>query len=133
MFLEGGSRGGSTKSRRASLDALYHGDQLLAACQNLLFLRVLHVLYVPQNPMDVAPTGLNRNTICPADLEVTDGENVALADVQQPIENVIIVFCVDDNLVCAIEYGRCFVIDKATSSQEAGIRRTCSGSIRAVD
>lgn len=49
-------------------------------------------------------SGLNADSIRPVDLKMTESSSVALADVKEPIEDVIVVFGVEYDLVCAILY-----------------------------
>lgn len=64
---------------------------------------------------------------------MTDSSSVALADVKEPIEDVVVVFGVEYNLICAIEDGSCFAVDQATCSKEAGICRFSPIGVAAID
>lgn len=85
---------------------------------NLIFFRLLHIFNVLQDAMDIAPPRFNTDSIGPADFEMTDGSSVALADIKQPVENVVVVLSVNNDFVCAMK-DRCgFCIYETADAEE---------------
>ena len=106
------------------LEVLYNLDELFAMSLDLLLLRVLHVLYVRQDTSDVGPPRLYTQPVCPADFEMSNSTPVAFAYIEQPVEDIIVVFSIENDSIGAVEDRRRFVVDVAARSEEA---RVCRG------
>lgn len=63
---------------------------------------------------------------------MTDGSSVALADVKQPVEDVVVILGIRNDFVCAIEDGGSFDIDEAAGAEERSICRCISGRVSVV-
>ena len=100
---------------------------------NFIFLRILHLLNILQNAMYVASSRFDTHAIRPADLKVTYGSSVVVADIKQPVEDFIVIFRVCNDLICAVEDGRCFGVYDAAGAEERGIRRCTSGLVAVVN
>lgn len=86
-----------------------------------VFFRFVHVFNVLQNAMYVASARLDTDSIGPTDFEMTDGPSVLRADIKQPVEDVVVVLSVGDDLVCAIEDGGSFGVYETAGAEERGI------------
>ena len=100
---------------------------------SLAIVGVLHVFDMLQNAMHVLSARLDTDSIGPANLEVTYGSSVELSDVQEPVEDVVIVLGVYDDLVCAIEDTCGFGVYEAAGAKERGVCRDNAGGVTAKD
>ena len=94
---------------------------------------LLHIVDPLQYAMDVLLPGLNAHAIRPADFQMTDRAPVLLSDVEQPVEDVVVVLRVQDDVVAAVEHRCRFGVDGATGAQEARIRGLYPRTVGAVD
>lgn len=83
--------------------------------------------------MYVAPPRLNTHTICPADLQVAYSTTIVLADIEKPVENVVVVFGIEDDFVGAIENGGRFLVDEFADAEERGVCRSFARVLAFVD
>lgn len=83
--------------------------------------------------MYVASPRLNTDSVGPADFEVTYGSSVALTDIKQPVENVVVILGVYNDFVCAIEDGGGFGVYEAAGAEERSICRCKSGRVAAIN
>ena len=100
---------------------------------NFFFFRFLHILNLLQNTMYVASPRIDTDSISPADFEMTNGSSVAFANIEQPVEDVVIVFGVGNQLICAIEDGGGFGVYETTGAKERGIGGYHSSRVAIVD
>ena len=68
--------------------------------------------------MNISSPGLDADTVCPANLEMTDGATVALADIEEPVKDVIVVFGIEDDLIGIVEDGCGFLVDDFGCAEE---------------
>ena len=83
-------------------------------------------MYVPSPRLDTDSVG-------PADLKMTYGSSIALADIKQPVEDIVVILGVGNDLVSAIEDGGGFSIYEAAGAEERGICRCNPGRVAAVN
>ena len=83
--------------------------------------------------MYVLSAGLDADTVGPADLKVTYSSSVPLADIQQPVEDVIIILSICNDFVCAVENRGGFGVNEAAGAEERCISRCSSGSVAAIN
>ena len=82
------------------------------------FLRILHGFNLLQYAMNVPSARLDTDSVSPADFKMADGSSVALADIEQPVEDVVVVLGVCNDFVCAVEDGCCFQVYKVAGAEE---------------
>lgn len=112
-----------TKANGLSLHPLHDQDQLLPTLLDLFLLDVVHIVYCFHDMMYVSPPRLNAHTIRPANVKMTDRTPVVLANIEKPVKDIVVILCVETDLVDAIKDGSCFVVDRATCSEESRICR----------
>ena len=95
--------------------------------------RELHIFNMLQNAMYVLSARLDTDSISPANLEVTYGSSVELSDVQEPVEDVVIVLGVCNDLVCAIENTCGFGVYEAAGAKEGSVCRDKAGGVTVED
>ena len=83
-------------------------------------------MYVPSPRLDT-------NSVGPADFQVTYGSAVAIADIKQPVEDVVVILGVYNDFVGAIEDGSCFGVYEAAGAEERCICECNSGRVAAVN
>lgn len=97
------------------------------------FLRILHGFNLLQYAMYVPSARLDTDSVGPADLKMAYCSSIALANVQQPVEDVVIVLGVCDDFVCGVE-DRCgFDVYEVASAEERCICRDFSGRVATID
>ena len=96
-------------------------DELISLFANFVFLRLFHVGYPRDDAVNVPSSGLDLDAVGPSDLEVADGTPVRFADVQKPVENVVVVFGIEDNAVGTVEDRGGFGVDDPARSEESGV------------
>ena len=96
-------------------------------------LGILHIFNTLQDAMYPGSPRLNADTVGPADFEVTYGSSVLLAYIKQPVENVIVIFGIHNEFICAVEDRGSFGVYKAAGTQERSICRGFSGRFGIVD
>lgn len=64
---------------------------------------------------------------------MTDGSSVALADIEQPVEDVVVIFSIYNDFVCAIEYGGGLGVYNAAGAEERSVCRCNSGGVAVVN
>lgn len=122
-----------TEVGRLDLKSLDDLDQLLAMLLNLVFFHILHIFDVLQDAMYVLSARLYADTVSPADFKVAYSSSIAFADVQQPVEDVIVVLSVYNDFVCAIEHWGGFGVYEAAGAEERCTSRSSSGSVAAIN
>lgn len=113
-----------------SLDDL---DQLLAVLLNLVFFHILHIFNVLQDAMYVLSARLDADTVGPADFKVAYSSSIAFAEIHQPVEYVIVILSVYNDLVRAIENRGGFGVYEAAGTEERCISRCSPGSVAAIN
>lgn len=108
-------------------------DELVAVVLYLVLLRVLHVFDTFKYTVYVSSSGFYGHTICPSDLQVADGATIALTDVEEPVEYIVVVFSVEDDFIGAIEDVCSFFVDGAACSEEGSVGRFFSRGLTVVD
>ena len=86
-----------------------------------------------QNGMYILSARLDADSIGPAKLEVTYGISIELSNVEEPVEDVVIILGVYNDLVCAIEDRCSFGVYEAAGSKERSVCRNSAGALTAVD
>ena len=117
-LLEGTWGNAFTKAGSLCLKSFNYVDQLLPMLLNFVFFRILHILDVLQDAMYVPSPRFDTDSVGPAEFKVTYGSPVALTDIKQPVENVVVILSVYNNFVCAIEDGGGFSVYEAAGTQE---------------
>ena len=97
------------------------------------FFRVLHGFNLLQYAMYVPSAGLDTDSVGPANLEMAYGSSIALANIQQPVENVVVVLGVCDDFVCAVEDGCGFDVYEVAGAEERCICWDISGRVATID
>ena len=110
-----------TKTNSLVLQSLHDPDELLPALLDLFLLHIIHVIDKFQDTMYIPPPRFNAYPIRPAYLEMTDRAPVVLTDIEEPVEDVVVILCVEFDVVGVIEDGGCFVADGPTCSEEARV------------
>ena len=93
---------------------------------------MLHIFNRLQDVVYPGSSRHNAHTVCPAEFEVPDSSPVPLADIKQPVEDVIIVFGIYNKVVCGVENGGCFGVYEAADAQERSVCRGGSSSFGVV-
>lgn len=122
-----------TEACSLGLKLLHYLDQLLPMLFDFVFFRILHIFNVLQDAMYVASSRLDTDSVCPADFKVAYGSSITLADIEQPVKDVIVILGVCNNFVCAIEDGGGFGVYEAADAKERSICGGDSGRVAAVD
>ena len=86
-----------------------------------------------QNAMYVFSTRLDADSIGPTNLEVTYGSSIELSDVQEPVEDVVIILGIYNDLICAIEDACGFVIYEAAGAKERSVCGDNAGGVAVED
>ena len=97
------------------------GDKLLPALLDFFLCHTRHGIDPLQDSVYVLPARLDANAVSPADLKTTDCSAVVLPNVKEPVEDVIIVFGVQDDFIPTVEDFSCLVVDDATCPEEARV------------
>ena len=100
---------------------------------NFVFCRIFHILNILQDAMYVPSARLDTDSVGPADFKVAYGSSVALADIQQPIEDVIVILSVCNDFVGTIEKGGGLGIYEAAGAEEKYICWDGSCGMAAID
>lgn len=116
--IEGTWGNAFTEAGSLCLKPFHYVDQLLPMLLNFIFFRVLHILDVLQDAMYVPSPRLDTDSVGPANLKVTYGPSVALTDIKQPVEDVVVILSVYNDFVCAIEDGGGFSVYEAAGTEE---------------
>ncbi len=122
-----------TEAGSLFLKQLHYIDQLLPMLLDLVFFRVLHIFNILQDAMDVAPPRLDADSVGPADFEMTDSSSIGLANVKQPVENVVVILGVCDDFVCAVKDGGGFGIYETADVEERCVCWFRSSCVAAVN
>ena len=88
---------------------------------SLVFFRFPHRFNVLQDAVYVPSPRLDTDSVGPADFEMTDSSSVSLADIKQPVKDVVVVLSVGNDFVCAIEDGGGFGVYETAGAEERGI------------
>ena len=94
---------------------------------------MLHIFNALQDIVYAGSPRHNAHTIGPAEFEVPYGSAVPLADIKQPVEDVIVIFGIHNKLVCAVEYGGSFGVYEAADAQERSVCRGDSSRVGVVN
>ena len=86
-------------------------------------LRILHIFNALQDVAYSISSRHNARTVGPAEFEVPYGSPVPLADIKQPVEDVIVIFGIDNEVVCGVEDGGSFGVYEAADAQERSVCR----------
>lgn len=122
-----------TQVSSLDLKSLYDLDQLLPMLLNLVFLHILHIFNILQDTMYVLSARLYTDPIGPADFKVAYSSSVAFAEIQQPVEDVIVILSVHNDLVCAIEHWGGFGVYEAAGAEERSIGGCSPGRVAAIN
>lgn len=122
-----------TEAGSLQLKSLHYLDQLLPMLLNFVFFRILHIFNVLQDAMYVPSPRLDTDSVGPANFKVRNGSSVALANIKQPVEDVVVILSVYNDFVCAIEDGGGFGIYEAAGAEERCICRCSPGRVAAVN
>lgn len=96
-----------------------YSDKLFPLLLAVFFFRVLHVVDFLHNATDVLSPGLNAHAVSPADVKMTDRAPVVVPNVKQPVEDVVVVLCVQYDFILAVEDGSRFLVDGTACAKEA--------------
>ena len=110
--------GSFTEAGGFHLESLHHLDQLVPMHLNFVFIRLFHIFNDLQDAMYVSSSRIDTDSVRPADFEMADGSSVALADIKQPVEYVVVILSVCNNFICAIKDGGGFHVYETASAEE---------------
>ena len=94
---------------------------------------MLHIFNILQDAMYPGSPRRNADTVSPAKFEVPYGSSILLADIKQPVEDVIVVFSIQDEFVCGVEDGGSFGVYEAADAQARSVCRGESGRFGVVN
>ena len=86
-----------------------------------------------QDTMYISPSGLDAHAIRPSNFQMAYRPPVALADVEQPVEDIVVVLGIKDDLVGAVEDGCGLSVNEFAESKNGGVCRRFAWTVAAVD
>ena len=94
---------------------------------------MLHIFNTLQDAVYPSSPRHNAHTVGPAEFEMPYGSPVPLADIEQPVEDVIVVLGIYNKVVCGVEDGGSFAVYEAADAQERSVCRGDPGRFGIVN
>ena len=121
-----------TEASGLNLESLDQVNQLLSMDFSVTFFRTAHIFNVLQEAMYILSARLDTDSVGPANFKVAYGSSVALANIQEPVEDVIVILGIDNDFVCAVEYGCGFGVYEAAGAEKGCVCWVGSGGVTTI-